>query len=149
MPLVATITAVRGDLAAIADLGDEATAAAARRLSAAIAPALRVRLLDLVAALARELDDQLGDARVDVRLVDGEPHLVVVPAALPLTLGDDAGSARLTLRLPESLKQAVERAAARDGVSVNGWLTRATKRALDTAFPEARPGRRLRGRGTA
>jgi predicted HicB family RNase H-like nuclease len=44
---------------------------------------------------------------------------------------DEAFSARITLRLPDSLKQRVESAAAREGASVNTWLVQALQRALE------------------
>ena len=41
-------------------------------------------------------------------------------------------SARITLRLPESLNQRVESAAAREGASVNTWLVQALQRAVES-----------------
>jgi hypothetical protein len=75
--------------------------------------------------------------------------------------GEDAGDiTRITLRLPESLKEAVERAAAAEGISVNAWLVRAIASMLGGAppfppapptppfppFPPDAPGRGRRGR---
>ena len=48
---------------------------------------------------------------------------------------------RLTLRMSDSLKTAVEAAATADSVSVNAWLVRAVKGALD------RPPQRMRASG--
>jgi hypothetical protein len=65
---------------------------------------------------------------------------------------------RLTLRMPESLKNHVEQAAAAEGMSVNSWLVRAiTAAATRPAFPPpspfappppsrpGRPGKRITG----
>jgi hypothetical protein len=64
---------------------------------------------------------------------------------------EETGTARVTLRLSESLKQAIEAAAASDGVSVNSWLTRAASRALGgqargtQASGRPGPGQRITG----
>jgi len=65
--------------------------------------------------------------------------------------GDPAGatageefSARISLRLPESLKSTVEKAAAREGVSTNAWLVRAIARATESR-PVHVTGKRLSG----
>jgi predicted HicB family RNase H-like nuclease len=61
---------------------------------------------------------------------------------------DEAFSARITLRLPESLKQRVESAAAREGASVNTWLVQALQRAVETRRPSSSGSRnRLTGYG--
>ena len=38
---------------------------------------------------------------------------------------DDGGTWRVTLRMPDSLRSAVDAAARADGLSVNAWLVRA------------------------
>ena len=57
---------------------------------------------------------------------------------------DEAFSARITLRLPESLKQRVESAAAREGASVNTWLVQAMQRAVEPRRPSSMSGSRNR-----
>ena len=52
----------------------------------------------------------------------------------------ESGTTRTTLRLPEHLKQQVEEAAARQGLSVNSWLIRAISQALRSESPERRSG---------
>jgi hypothetical protein len=47
------------------------------------------------------------------------------------TLGEDEATVRISLRLPEHLKNRVEQAAARAGVSINTWLIRAAAAAAD------------------
>jgi hypothetical protein len=57
----------------------------------------------------------------------------------PTTEGTDLGDiARITLRLPEGLKEAAERAAAAEAISVNAWLVRAIARVV--AEPPRPPG---------
>ena len=113
MQLDSHIDAIQQDLAATASIGDEATAEAARRLSDALGSTLHLRLLDLLGEAALELSGQLGTARIEVRLAGRDPELVVVSDentdAAPLAVGEEL-SGRISLRLPESLKTAVEAA---------------------------------------
>ena len=131
MDLERLVTALREDLAAVAALGDDATAEAGARLAGALQNAVALRLLDALAEAARELNAQLTGGRVEVRLVGQDPELVFVaeeePGATPPA--EEAYTARITLRLPEGLKASVEAAASREGVSTNTWLVRAIARA--------------------
>jgi hypothetical protein len=141
------VDALRNDLAAVAALGDEQAAEVAMRVAGALEASFRLRFLDAVSEVAHELSDQIGDGRVEVRLAGGEPSLVFVPDEEPAAAapgGDDVFSARITLRLPESLKAAVDAAATHAGVSANTWLVQAIKRALD-ARPPRRPGTHFTG----
>ena len=134
MELGTYVDAVYADLAAVTAAGPEEQTDAARRLAAALGPALRLRLLEAISDAARELSAGLTDARVEVTLQDGDPSLVLVqdePADTAPAAGDETLSARITLRLPEPLKGRVEAAAARDGVSVNTWLVQAIARSVD------------------
>jgi hypothetical protein len=147
MQMAHHIHAIQEDLASAASLaGNEATAEAGRRLSAALQATLHLRLLDVVTEAAAELSASLP-GRIDVRLAGREPELVYVeaaeepaPAAVP---GEDGLSARITLRLPESLKAQVEASATSAGLSVNAWIIRALARGLDSK--STRAGRRLSG----
>jgi HicB family len=148
MELAPHVEALVRDLTAIAAVGDDATSQAAARLAAALKASAGMRLLDALSEAALELSDQLPDGHVEVRLAGQEPSLVYVEDAPPAasTAGEDALSVRITLRLPESLKTAVEAAASRDGVSVNTWLVRALARAVSSwASRGSGPGNRLRG----
>lgn len=53
---------------------------------------------------------------------------------------DDGGTWRITLRLPESLRAAVEAATRRDGSSLNAWLVRAAAAAIHTQVGRAAAG---------
>lgn len=135
MQLEGHIEAIQHDLAAAAALGDETAAEAARRLTDALRPTLHLRLLDLLGEAALEIGGQLGSARIEVRLAGREPELVVVSEepedAVQVAAGEEY-TGRISLRLPESLKSAVEAAAAREGISTNAWLVRTIARVLDT-----------------
>jgi hypothetical protein len=131
------IQAIQQDLAAAAGLGDEATAQAAQRLIDALGSTLHLRLLDLLGEATLEISGQLGSGRIEVRLAGREPELVVVADesqdAVQVAPGEEF-SGRITLRLPESLKNAIEAAAAEDGISTNAWLVRTLAR---TASPRS------------
>jgi sugar (pentulose or hexulose) kinase len=143
------VDALLADLEAMASLGDEAVADAARRLSQTLRASAGMRLLDLLGEAALEVSSQLPSGHVEVRLAGQEPSLVYVdeepePAAQAAAGGDDS-SARITLRLSEALKSSVEAAAAREGVSVNTWIVRALGRASSAPTTVRRSGRRLTG----
>ena len=81
-------------------------------------------MLEVVQQAAAEIGAQLGDQRVEVRLVDGDPELVVAsqPATGLGTEEDEDFEARITLRLPTSLKDLIEDAASSSGDSINRWV---------------------------
>jgi HicB family len=143
------IDALLADLEAMAALGDEAVADAARRLSQTLRSSAGLRLLDLLGEAALEVSGQLPSGHVEVRLVGQEPSLVYVEeessSAVQAATAEDGTSARITLRLSEALKASVEAAAAREGVSVNTWIVRALGRSASA--PVRRVGRRLTGYG--
>jgi hypothetical protein len=125
------IEALLEDLRSAGSLGDEAVAQAAQRLSETLQASARLRLQDLLSEVALEISDQLPSGHVEIRLVGQEPSLVYVEdRETPESAATDDGmTARISLRLPESLKIAIEVAATRDGLSVNTWLVRELKRA--------------------
>ena len=126
------IQALREDLVRVASLGDETTSRAAELLSVAIEASLARRLQDVLAEAALELNAQLDAAHVEVRIAGRDPELVLVREDGSISEPvDEAFSARITLRLPESLKQRVESAAAREGGSVNTWLVQALQRSVE------------------
>lgn len=149
MELSPITEAIRADLAVAAELGDEAVRDAADRLGRALESALRVRLLDALAQAARELEAQLGEGAIELRLVGDSAELAVTrgPAAEPPPpAAEEAETARITLRLPEGIKQRAEQAAAAEGLSTNAWLVRAVSSALDRRTTvQIRVGQRLRG----
>jgi HicB family len=147
MEMARFIESLESDLAAVAAVGDEQTRAAAERVLQAIRGSAGLRLLDVLGEAALELNAQLPDGHVEVRLSGQDPALVYVgeEEAPPEPAADDGLTARITLRLPESLKATIEIAAARDGISVNSWLVRALSRGA--GGPARRSGKRLQGFG--
>jgi hypothetical protein len=149
MQVTPHVEALKSDLSAIAGVGDDAVAAAAERVGQALTASLGLRLLDVLQEAALEVSEQVPSGHVEVRLAGQEPLLVYVedepsePA--PAQPAGEGLSARITLRLAESLKAAVEAAAAREGLSVNAWLIRALTRAVSAPAP--RVGSRLTGFG--
>jgi hypothetical protein len=145
MNLTIVLEGLQEDLLGLAELGDERSAQVARRLGEALGSNLRLKLLDLLSQAALELNSKLPSGHIEVRLAGQEPELVFVDAP-----GESAGlageelTARISLRLPESLKSAVEKAAAREGVSTNAWLVRAIARATESR-PVHVSGKRLSG----
>jgi HicB family len=132
------IQALREDLVRVAAVGDEATTRAADLLSVAIEASLQRRIQDVLTEAALELNAQLDGAHVEVRIAGRDPELVLVreDGSVPDQV-DEAFSARITLRLPESLKQRIESAAAREGASVNTWLVQAMQRAVESRRPNS------------
>jgi hypothetical protein len=148
MQIDGLIQALREDLVRVAALGDENTSRVADLLSVAIEASLGRRIQDVLAEAALELNDQLDSAHVEVRVAGRDLQLVLVhddgTAPEPV---DEAFSARITLRLPESLKQRVESAAAREGASVNTWLVLALQRSLEPRRSTSGSRNRLTGYG--
>jgi hypothetical protein len=131
------------DLAAVAD-GDPTAEPLAERLIRLVEPSVRMRLFDALGEAARELNAQLPTGHVEVRLDGRDATLTFVDgsgSAAEDRVEDDL-TARITLRLPERLKGDAESAAGREGLSMNAWLVRAVRGALDRRPPG---GRRLTG----
>jgi predicted HicB family RNase H-like nuclease len=149
MQLDGHIQALREDLARVAALGDETTAAAAELLALALEASFERRFQDALAEAALELSAQLDDGSVEVRIAGSEPELVYVrdhePAAADAA--DEALTARITLRLPPSLKSRLEAAASAQGVSVNTWLVQTLGRALESRASTGASRYRLTGYG--
>jgi predicted DNA binding CopG/RHH family protein len=147
MEMARFLDSLQGDLDQIAGVGDDAVAQAAARLSQAIRASAGMRLLDALGDGALELSAQLPSGHVEVRLTGQDPQLVFVEEehAAPAAPAADDVSARITLRLPEHLKGSVEAAAAREGVSVNTWITHALAREVSTRVRGPRVGSRLTG----
>jgi HicB-like protein involved in pilus formation len=130
MQLQRFIDALRADLNAVAELGDDATAEAASRITLTLQASVGLRLLDALSEMALELNEKLPAGHVEVRLTGQDPQFVYVSdePEPPAAGGDEAYTARITLRLPEALKTSVEDAAAKEGVSVNTFIVRALSR---------------------
>jgi hypothetical protein len=148
MDLRPYIEDLRHELALAAATGGDDARHLAERLTAPLESAVRLALLDALSEAAAEITRDLAPGSVDLRLRDREPSFVVTPppadgwadqpAAPPPgpaptpTPGEDEATVRISLRLPEHLKNRVEQAAARAGVSINTWLIRAAAAAADS-----------------
>lgn len=148
MDLRPYIDALRHELALAAATGGDDARELAERLTAPLESAARLALLDALSEAAAEITRDLAPGSVDLRLRNREPSFVVTPspadswtdqsAAPPPgpapapSPGEDEATVRISLRLPEHLKNRVERAAARAGVSINTWLIRAAAAAADS-----------------
>ncbi len=142
------VEAVRADLLAAAELGDDELRDAAARLGRALEASIRVRLMDVLGEAVHELNGQLENGRVELHLA-GESVSLAFAGDEPATqaaepVADDDLTARITLRLPETLKAQAEAAAAREGISTNAWLARAVANSVGKR-PPGRPGRRVTG----
>lgn len=153
MELQPYIDALRHELALAAAAGGEEARELADRLTAPLESAVRLALLDALSEATVEITRDLAPGSVDLRLRNREPSFVVTPAfpddpapapapaAVPAPApGEDEATVRISLRLPEHLKNRVEQAASRAGVSINTWLIRAAAAATDvdtTARPPA------------
>ena len=140
MELSQYVEMLRGELTALTRFAGEDVKQVAGLLAESLESPVRLTLLDVLSAAAAEITARLDETVVEVRLSDGEPAFMVStalprdpgtpPGPEPAESPEDSGTTRVTLRLSESLKGAIEAAAASDGVSVNTWLTRAASRAV-------------------
>jgi len=140
MDLTPYLESLRRQLAAAAAPAGESAAQAADLLASTLEPAARLSLLEALSDAAAEITSKLDTATVEVRLRGRDADLVVsdtsalnapaTAAAAPPPPPDGGDVSRITLRLPEQLKEQVERVAATEGVSVNTWLVRAISTAL-------------------
>jgi hypothetical protein len=77
-----------------------------------------------------EISSQLDTQTIDIKLVDGDPELVVSddlsavppPPPSPPTGGDDDDEARITVRLPGYLKDLIANEAETAGDSINSYV---------------------------
>jgi hypothetical protein len=157
MDLTPYLDDLRRELLAAAGAGDAEASALAERLTAAVVSATRLTMLDVLSAAADEITRDLVPGSVEVRLRGRNPSFAVVrpdgddqfgeedvpptdtgtpDEALPASLDGPVG--RINFRPPEGLKAQIEAAAAKDGLSVNAWLIRATATAVTTRAASGR-----------
>ncbi|MFW7414430.1 YlcI/YnfO family protein [Demequina sp. SO4-18] len=150
---------LRAQLEAAAATGTPKAREAAAHLVSALDPAIRLTLMEALAEAADEISRELEPGGVDLRARGKEVGFVVtVPhpglaaeadavavagaqAEVASLAGDPA--TRTTLRIPDSLKEQAEAAAAAEGLSLNSWLVRAVTLHLEPAA------RSRRGRAAA
>jgi hypothetical protein len=138
---------IHAQLDSAAQAGGDQEQEVARRLSAPLDAAVRLALLDALAAAAEEITVELAPGSVELRLQGREPRFAVTPPPADPSAqesaedeavewwrspeGEEGVVARFNLRLPEQLKARVEVAADTEGVSINAWLVRAAAARLD------------------
>lgn len=147
MDLTVLVDRVQQELAVAAEAGGPDAVALAERLTAPLASAFQLILLEALSRAADEITRDLAPGSVEVRLRGGEPSFAVsaptvepaappvAPAPAPPEWDDmptdpEGATARINFRLPEALKARIDEAAAAQGRSVNAWLTRAASAAL-------------------
>ena len=108
-------------------IGAPGLADVATELMLALRPALEKTLLGLVQQAAAEISAQLAGQRVDVRLDEGGPSLIVTEERTEPSEQHEEFEARVTLRLPSSLKTLVEESASSTGDSINSWVVDALR----------------------
>lgn len=127
MRLDPVLTQIETTIEAQLRLADPGVAEGAAGFMQAFWPAVRSALLEVAEQAATEIDAQLGDRRVEVRLSGGDPEMVVTPRADVEQPNDENLEARITLRLPGSLKGIIEDAASSSGDSINSWVVDALR----------------------
>ncbi|MCF4140771.1 hypothetical protein L1856_33970 [Streptomyces sp. Tue 6430] len=152
MELREYVEALRHELVTASAAGDAETRAVAERLVAPLESAVRLTLLKVLSAAAEEITRDLAPGSVDLRLRGMEPSFVVTappsdegPAEETGDEADDTAgdwsagasggatggaTARINFRPPQAMKEQIEEAASRQGISVNAWMIRASAAAL-------------------
>lgn len=105
-------------------------AEAGAQLMAALKPAITQSMMEVVNMAVTEISSQLETQNIDIRLVDGDPELVVnddpsavpPPPPPPSPEGDDVDEARITVRLPGYLKDLIANEAESAGDSINSYV---------------------------
>ena len=139
MELEPYLVDLRNQLVTAAEPGGPAAHELAERLTATLDSAFRLAMLDALAAATAEITQDLAPGSVEVRLRGRDPEFVVLAAPTPEPVAqdpaipafdDDSPMTRINLRLGQDLKDRVEEAARRSGMSVNAWLVRSATAAL-------------------
>ena len=138
------IDLLSSDLAALSKLGGPDLESAVSRLIPTLAPVLRTRLLEALTEATEELKSQLPDARIEARINGDEVELIYLQNQSSLRETASELNARITLRLSEDLKSRIEKAAIKEGISLNTWLLKASERG---SYAVTMSGRQLKGKG--
>lgn len=105
-------------------------AEAGTQLMAALKPAITQAMMEVVTMAVTEISSQLDTQTIDIKLVDGDPELVVnedpsavaPPPPPPPPGSEDADEARITVRLPGYLKDLIANEAETAGDSINSYV---------------------------
>ncbi len=147
MLLSSYIESIQSDLRAAAALGGSEVSETAELLATALESAARLSLLEALADASAEITTTLESTSVEARLrgrevdfiVEEADHALAAPKPTETSPTDQSGDvARISLRLPESLKEALEKAAGAENISVNSWLVGAISAAVDDGTGSSR-----------
>jgi hypothetical protein len=117
-----------------------------------INPAVRQTMFRVVETAMAEINSQLTGQAVEIRLVDGDPELIVTTAAAPPPPPPEApdapeaeafDEARITLRIPGYLKEIIADAARNAGDSVNSYVVDALRTAAPPTNPKKSDNRKI------
>jgi hypothetical protein len=105
-------------------------AEAGSQLMAALKPAITQTMMEVVNMAVTEISSQLETQVIDIKLVEGDPELVVnddptavpPPPPPPPPGSDEADEARITVRLPGYLKDLIANEAETAGDSINSYV---------------------------
>lgn len=105
-------------------------AEAGTHLMAALMPAINQTMMDVVSMAVAEISSQLDTQTIDIKLVDGDPELVVnedhaavrPPPPPPPPGSGEVDEARITVRLPSYLKDLISNEAESVGDSINSYV---------------------------
>lgn len=119
-------------------------------LLAVISPAVRQTLFEVVNASVAEINSQLSGQTVEIKLVDGDPELVVTTSMAPppppppdAPDSEDFDEARITLRIPGYLKEIIAEAAKTAGDSVNSYVVDALRTSTHSTSPRKSVNQRI------
>ncbi len=116
-----------------------------------INPAVRQTMFRVVETAMAEINSQLTGQAVEIRLVDGDPELIVTAAGVPppppppedAPEAEAFDEARITLRIPGYLKEIIADAARNAGDSVNSYVVDALRTATPPTNPKKSVNRRI------
>ena len=138
------VARLQHELLAVAEAGGSEVRAVAERLVAPLDSAVRLVIIEVLTEAFDTITTEIAPGSVHLRLRGRDPDVVVTPPpaerpasgsavqqAAPAVDDAEGPVARINFRPPESLKVRIEEAAARERLSVNAWLVRATSAAVD------------------
>jgi HicB family len=150
MKMSLAVDALRSDVTAVGELGDDTVAEVAERIATVLVRSVPGWVLDLLSEAAAGLTAEVPEGRVELRVAGDDVDLTyVADEPAPSTGADDVGesSARITLRLTEGLKARVEQSAGEEGLSVNTFIARTLEHGTARRGRSSPGGSRLRGYG--
>lgn len=143
------VEGVRTDVEGLGRLGGEEFASFAIRLSEALEPALRARLLEALDVVVAEANVDDSRQRLGLSLAGDEVTLTRIEETRVEPEVPGEFTARFALRLPDDLKARIEELAQRGGASTNSWIVRALSREVSDSVERGvqRASQQLRGSG--